>query len=91
MNPVTKSFDSFKGIGNDFLKGLETRANKALDSPYDFTNYATIGLLDSIVVGSKQRYDKMRESPSDFVNWLSFGTTGMVKEALFPKEPLSKE
>ncbi|MFJ5566772.1 hypothetical protein ACIP9B_25805, partial [Lysinibacillus xylanilyticus] len=90
-NPFVKSFNSFIEIGKDFKNGLDTRANKALDSPYDFANYLTLGALDGLVSGAKDRQGKMWNSPSDFANYASFGFTGMVNGAVNPKDPLSKE
>ena len=58
--PVVKSLNSFKEIGKDFKSGLDKRADKALDSPYDFANYLTLGAVDGIWSGAKGRADKMR-------------------------------
>lgn len=91
QKPVVKSFNSFKEIGKDFNKGLQTRANKALDSPYDFANYLTLGAVDGIKSGAKSRADKILDSPSDFLNYATFGFTDMAKGAVNPKDPLSKE
>lgn len=55
--PVVKSFNSFKGIGKGFQKGLDSRTDKALNSPYDFVNYLTLGAVDGIWSGSKSRMD----------------------------------
>jgi len=89
--PVVKSLNSFKEIGKDFKSGLDKRADKALDSPYDFANYLTLGAVDGIWSGAKGRADKMLDSPSDFFNYATFGFTGMVQGAVNPKDPLSKE
>ncbi|KGR89400.1 hypothetical protein [Lysinibacillus boronitolerans] len=89
--PVVKSLNSFKEIGKDFKSGLNKRADKALDSPYDFANYLTLGAVDGIWSGAKGRADKMLDSPSDFFNYATFGFTGMVQGAVNPKDPLSKE
>lgn len=90
-NPVVKSFNSFKGIGKYFKNGLDTRKDKALNSPYDFANYLTLGAVDGIWSGAKSRKDKMFNSPSDFLNYATSGLTDMVKGSVNPKDPLSKE
>ncbi len=90
-NPVVKSFNSFKEIGKDFKNGLDTRKDKALNSPYDFANYLTLGAVDGIWSGAKSRKDKMFNSPSDFLNYATSGLTDMVKGSVNPKDPLSKE
>ncbi|WP_236249554.1 deaminase domain-containing protein [Lysinibacillus sphaericus] len=90
-NPVVKSFNSFKEIGKDFKDGLDTRKDKALNSPYDFANYLTLGAVDGIWSGAKSRKDKMFNSPSDFLNYATSGLTDMVKGSVNPKDPLSKE
>ncbi|TDX89458.1 UNVERIFIED_CONTAM: putative deaminase of polymorphic toxin system [Lysinibacillus xylanilyticus] len=90
-NPLVKTYNSLKEIGKDFKDGLDTRWNKALDSPYDFANYLTLGALDGLVSGAKDRQKKMWNSPSDFANYATFGFTGMVNGAVNPKDPLSKE
>jgi len=90
-NPFVKTYNSLKEIGKDFMNGLDTRQKKALDSPYDFANYLTLGALDGLVSGAKDRQGKMWNSPSDFANYATFGFTGMVNGAVNPKDPLSKE
>ena len=85
------SWDSFGEIGNDFLNGLQTRADKALDSPYDFINWLTIGASGGIYEGAKDRADHMWDSTYDFFNWLTVGTVETVDEAFTPEKPLSKE
>jgi len=71
--------------------GLDTRKDKALNSPYDFANYLTLGAVDGIWSGAKSRKDKMFNSPSDFLNYATSGLTDMVKGSVNPKDPLSKE
>ncbi|TQR41459.1 hypothetical protein [Paenibacillus popilliae] len=44
---VKKTGNSFAEIGIDFWSGLEVRANKSLDSPYDFGNWLTVGAFDA--------------------------------------------
>lgn len=86
-----KSWNSFKDIGKDFYNGLGQRADKALDSPYDFANYITIGILDGVNSGAKDRYNQMFNSTEDFFNYATIGTTGMLKGAFSPEEQFSKE
>ncbi len=91
QNIFVKSFHSFKGIAEDFWDGVRIRREKALDSPYDFVNYWTFGALGGILSGANERSAKMFDSKLDFFNYASFGFSGMVKEAIFPDDPLSKE
>ena len=44
---VSSSAPFFKEMGTDFVDGVKTRTGKALDSPYDFVNYVTIGASDA--------------------------------------------
>ncbi|WP_342566700.1 T7SS effector LXG polymorphic toxin [Psychrobacillus sp. FSL K6-4046] len=91
QNIFVKSFHSFKGIAEDFWDGVRIRREKALDSPYDFVNYWTFGISDGIVSGSNERSARMFDSKLDFLNYATFGLSGMVKEAILPDDPLSKE
>ncbi|CAM4328230.1 hypothetical protein PAAL109150_21025 [Paenibacillus alkaliterrae] len=91
MNPVQISLQSFKEIGSDIVSGAQTRADHALDSPYDFANYITSGISGNIYSGAKDRADRMMDSPSDFANWLTLGAVDTVNGALNPEEPYSKE
>ncbi|NME07728.1 hypothetical protein HF876_18080 [Psychrobacillus sp. BL-248-WT-3] len=91
QNIFVKSFHSFKGIAQDFWDGVRIRREKALDSPYDFINYWTFGISDGIVSGSNDRSARMFDSKLDFLNYATFGLSGMVKEAILPDDPLSKE
>ncbi|SDO05147.1 hypothetical protein SAMN04487897_107198, partial [Paenibacillus sp. yr247] len=86
-----KSLNSFKEIGNAVVNGFQTRADKSLDSPYDFVNYATMGTTNAVVSGAQNRAEKMWDSPYDFANWLSFGIVGTIKGAIAPEEPLSAQ
>ncbi|MCK4261385.1 MAG: hypothetical protein KAX49_20615, partial [Halanaerobiales bacterium] len=90
-NAITKSINSFKEIGIGFWNGFKYRSEHSFDSPYDFFNYCTIGILDATWSGAKERASKMTDSPYDFVNWLSFDTVGIFKGALFPEERFSAE
>ncbi|GGA16662.1 ribonuclease YeeF family protein [Psychrobacillus lasiicapitis] len=91
VNPFMKSMNSFKEMGKDFWNGLQTRADKSLDSPYDFVNYMTLGASDGIWSGAKDRADKMFDSKTNFANYATFGFSGMVKEAVLPEDSFSKE
>ncbi|MER2071479.1 MAG: T7SS effector LXG polymorphic toxin, partial [Psychrobacillus sp.] len=91
QNIFVKYFHSFKGIAQDFWDGVRIRREKALDSPYDFINYWTFGISDGIVSGSNDRSARMFDSKLDFLNYATFGLSGMVKEAILPDDPLSKE
>lgn len=90
-NPFVKSWNSFKEIGSDFTKGLETRADKAFESPYDFVNYMTIGVSDGLITGAKERAGKAFDTPYDFTNWLTLGFADTVKGAVAPEDPYSKD
>jgi hypothetical protein len=67
------------------------RAGHALDSPYDFANYMTIGMLDAMVSGANERTSKMMNSPYDFANWLTIGAADTVKGAFNPEDPFSAQ
>lgn len=54
-------------------------------------NYWTFGISDGIVSGANERSAKMFDSKLDFLNYATFGFSGMVKEAIFPDDPFSKE
>ncbi|WP_399627935.1 ribonuclease YeeF family protein [Sporosarcina sp. SG10008] len=90
-NPVMKSLYSFKEIGTGFVDEVNTRTDKALDSPNDFANYATLGISGGIISGAKNRTDKMWNSAFDFTNYWTIGLAGTVKGAIAPEEPFSKE
>ena len=90
-NPVMKSLNSFKEIGTGFVDEVNTRTDKALDSPNDFANYATLGISGGIISGAKNRTDKMWNSAFDFTNYWTIGLAGTVKGAIAPEEPFSKE
>ncbi|MEK4245279.1 T7SS effector LXG polymorphic toxin [Psychrobacillus sp. FSL K6-2684] len=91
QNIFVKSFHSLKGIAEDFWDGARIRREKALDSPYDFVNYWTFGISGGIVSGANERSAKMFDSKLDFLNYATFGFSGMVKEAILPEDPFSKE
>ncbi|MBD8027874.1 hypothetical protein H9636_14575 [Ureibacillus sp. Re31] len=90
-NPFIETWNSFKEIGKDFFDGLEERGEKALDSPYDFFNYLSIGALDGLNSGLKSRNEKKFDSTYDFFNYLTLGFTDTAKEAILPEDPFSKE
>ena len=94
MGPLIKSWNSIKGIAGDFYNGLENRADKFVDSPYDFVNWLTVGIPDVIkgtIQSNAERSDKAFDSIYDCANWLSFGSADMVKGTFAPEDPLSKE
>ncbi|MFD2214556.1 T7SS effector LXG polymorphic toxin [Metabacillus endolithicus] len=94
LNFFDKSLNSFKEIGQDVWHGLETRADKMFDSPYDFTNYLTLGGLDGAKVtweGAKLRYNNSTDSFYDFLNYLTFGSADIINGTFNPEDPLSKE
>ncbi|WP_229758021.1 hypothetical protein [Paenibacillus marchantiophytorum] len=90
-NGAMTSWESFKEIGGDFHTGLQTRGNKALDSPYDFINWLTLGASGGIQEGLKERAIENWDSTYDFFNWLTVGGIETVKGAINPDKPLSKE
>ncbi|MCG8516061.1 MAG: RHS repeat-associated core domain-containing protein [Halanaerobiales bacterium] len=45
-NPITKSLKSFGEIAKGFWSAADERRKRAFDSPYDFANYMTMGILD---------------------------------------------
>ncbi|MGM0876567.1 MAG: hypothetical protein ACQEWV_17860 [Bacillota bacterium] len=47
LNPIEKSIQSFKEIGNDFWDGLEAQNEKKFNSLYDFGNYLSAGSFDT--------------------------------------------
>ncbi|WP_249872818.1 hypothetical protein [Oceanobacillus saliphilus] len=93
-NAFQKSVDSFQEIGSDFLDGFQNRWEKATDSPYDFGNCLTSGLLDlgkDSYSGLQYNAENMFHSPKDFVNWATIGSVDMVQSAVSPEEAYSKE
>lgn len=90
-NAVTTSINSFKEIGTAFLEGLESRKETALNSPYDFANYLTLGLLGGVWSEANERASKSLDSLYDFTNYLSFGAVGTIKGAIAPEELFSPE
>ncbi|MCM3410491.1 T7SS effector LXG polymorphic toxin [Metabacillus litoralis] len=94
LNFFDKSLNSFKEIGQDVWYGLETRADKMFDSPYDFANYLTLGGLDGVKVtweGAKLRYNNSTDSFYDFLNYLTFGSADIINGTFNPEDLLSKE
>ncbi|WP_121662324.1 hypothetical protein [Metabacillus litoralis] len=64
------------------------------DSPYDFTNYLTLGGLNGAKVtweGAKLRYNKSTDSFYDFLNYLTFGSADIINGTFNPEDLLSKE
>ncbi len=93
-SPIIKSLNSLKEIGCDIWRGFGNRVEKALDSPYDFVNWAMIGIPGAIkatLQSNAERSEKAFNSVYDFTNWLSFGAADMVKGAVNPEDPFSKE
>ena len=94
LNFFDKSLNSFKEIGQDVWNGLKTRADKMFDSPYDFTNYLTLGGLNGAKVtweGAKLRYNNSTDSFYDFLNYLTFGSADIINGTFNPEDLLSKE
>ncbi|WP_308423111.1 deaminase domain-containing protein, partial [Paenibacillus marchantiophytorum] len=90
-NGAMTSWESFKEIGGDLHTGLQTRGNKALDSPSDFINWLTFGASGGIQEGLKARAVESWDSTYDFFNWLTVGGIETVNGAINPDKPLSKE
>ncbi|OKP88794.1 hypothetical protein A3842_04985 [Paenibacillus sp. P3E] len=94
-NAFFKSLDSFKEIGTGFVDTLRTRAEKAIDSPYDFFNWLTIGVTGDLPTaayeGAKARSDHMFDSTEKFADWLTLGTVEMAKRAFNPEEAWSAD
>ncbi len=93
---LNRTGEAFKEIGSDIYNGLNERRQKALDSPYDFVNYLTLGLPDvfnGILEQNQKNGERALETGSvyDIGNWLTMGSFDMVKGAFNPEEPLSKE
>ncbi|WP_084157561.1 T7SS effector LXG polymorphic toxin [Oceanobacillus manasiensis] len=97
-NGFKKMANSTVELGKDTVQGFghhlkDLNANK-MNSFYDFANYATIGALDAgkdtydSMVGYK---DNMLNSPADFANWITMGGVDLVKGAVNPDDPNSKE
>ncbi|WP_258049926.1 HINT domain-containing protein [Clostridium weizhouense] len=94
VNPFVKSWNSIKEIGCDFWNGLDDRRQRALDSPYDFVNWLTLGIPDGVKASLQEnakRSEKAFNSGYDFTNWITLGNVDMVNETFNPKDPLSKE
>lgn len=69
----------------------DERRKHALDSPYDFANYMTIGILDATWAGAKAKASKRYDSVYDFANWITLGTVDTFSGALNPDEVFSAE
>ena len=91
INPFTKSWDSFKGIGISIKNGADTRTDNALRSPYDFGNFLTMGTLDGVYSSYMDRAAKLGNSPYDFFDFLSNGILGAVNGGINPEEPFSAD
>ncbi|MBQ3420653.1 MAG: hypothetical protein IJH34_03090, partial [Romboutsia sp.] len=88
--------EAFKEIGSDIYNGLNERRQKALDSPYDFVNYLTLGLPDigkGILEQNQRNEEKFLKTGSsyDIGNWITFGSFDMIKGTFNPEKPFSKE
>jgi hypothetical protein len=93
---VSKSLNSLKEIGSDFLDSSKERTAKRFDSKYDFVNWTFAGIpsaAKSVWDSNGERGKKALSSGSmyDYTNWLTMGSADMVKGAFNPKDPLSKE
>ena len=89
-----KSGDAFKEIGLDIWNSLETRADKATDSWYDFGNYLTLGSLDlgkNMGAGLRYNTENRMNSPLDFINWMTIGGVDTINAVVFPEESFSKD
>ncbi|WP_235988990.1 hypothetical protein [Aquibacillus kalidii] len=94
LNMFEKSWESFKGIGQDIGDGFDNRNNKKFDSTYDFTNYLTLGALDggkAFWSGLSYRSEQSMNSVYDFTNYWTLGGVDLVRSSVNPDEPFSKE
>ncbi|MCG8516063.1 MAG: polymorphic toxin type 28 domain-containing protein, partial [Halanaerobiales bacterium] len=90
-NPITKSLKSFGEIAKGLWGAADERRKHALDSPYDFANYMTIGILDATWAGAKAKASKKYDSVYDFANWITIGTVDTFSGVLNPDELFSAE
>ena len=90
-NPITKSLKSFGEIAKGLWGATDERRKHALDSPYYFANYMTIGILDATWAGAKAKASKRFDSVYDFANWITIGTVDTFSGALNPDEVFSAE
>jgi len=93
-NPFFKSLNSFKEIGQDIWSEMTNRNEKKFDSWYDFGNYMTLGIFDSVQAfyeGMQHRWRVATNSSYDFINYLSMGGFATVKGTFNPEEAYSKE
>lgn len=73
---ASKSWDSFKKIASDLWKGVEIRGSKWNDSPYDFINWLTLGLPDTVKSLGEMNYQNGLKAFDtgnvyDIGNWLT--------------------
>lgn len=101
IQPATKSWDSFKVIGESAVDSVvdssQDRNDKKFDSGYDFVNYLTLGLPDGVVgIGGEsfdQRYQTFKHdtTTASFLNYATMGPSEMVVNAVAPEEAWSPE
>ncbi|MGP4039067.1 T7SS effector LXG polymorphic toxin [Gracilibacillus sp. D59] len=96
VEPVTKSWDSFKIIGESVVDSAQERNEKKYDSGYDFANYVTFGIPDAVLGikdGFEHRYQALKDdvSVSNFLNYAMMGTSEMTVNAVNPEEAYSPE
>ncbi len=73
---ASKSWDSFKKIASDLWKGVEIRGSKWNDSPYNFINWLTLGLPDTVKSLGEMNYQNGLKAFDtgnvyDIGNWLT--------------------
>ncbi|GIO24687.1 ribonuclease YeeF family protein [Oceanobacillus sp. J11TS1] len=97
-NSFKKTVDNTVELGKDKVTGfgnrLEELNDNKMNSFYDFSNYLTVGALDT----GKDTYramvgygENMLNSSEDFVNWLTMGGVDLAKGTFAPEDPNSKE
>ncbi|MDE5414199.1 T7SS effector LXG polymorphic toxin [Alkalihalobacterium chitinilyticum] len=96
QNPVVKSLNSFKEIGDSWWSGMKERSDKSLSSWYDFSNYISLGLVDGAAgtwEGMQTRYGQFRDdkSMSTFLHYVTMGGDEMVVGAFNPDDPFSAD
>ncbi|MDY7224622.1 ribonuclease YeeF family protein [Halalkalibacterium halodurans] len=96
LNAFDKSIQSFGEIWDSIYEASAVRQQKWLDSPYDFFNYWTLGVLDGAVhyyEGQQLRYNEVKNDFTFYntINWFGSGAPEMVMGAVNPDDPYSAE
>ena len=83
-------------IASDLWNGVEIRGSKWNESHYDFVNWLTLGIPDSIKLLGEMNYQNgLKAFDTGNVygigNWLTMNQFDMIKGTFNPDEPFLKE